>query len=106
LREGITTYSRGHNPVEEFAFEISQELPDRRTIYEQIDLEWVRERVRENPLVTLSGLSQLIHKQFGVSPSITHMLRIQQLAGISRIPGSRAKQIGPEKSIAGFSIAA
>jgi site-specific DNA recombinase len=97
--DGIATtmlYSRGHNPVEpveEFAFEISQDLPDRRTIYEQIDLEWVRERVRENPLLTLMQLSQLIHTQFGVAPSISHMLRIQLLAGISRIPGSRAKQV-------------
>ncbi len=31
------------------------------TIYERIDLEWVRAQVRENPLITLKGLSELIH---------------------------------------------
>jgi hypothetical protein len=74
-------------------FEVSQELPRTMTIYERIDLEWVRARVRENPLVTLRGLSQLIQQQFEVIPSISHMLRIQQLAGISRIQGSRASGI-------------
>lgn len=90
---GMTNYSRGHNPVKKFAFEISRMLPQAKSIYEQVELDWIRERVRENPLVTLSKLSQLIHKQFGVTPSVSHMLRIQQLAGISRMPGSRTKVV-------------
>jgi hypothetical protein len=58
-----------------------------------VDLEWVSKQVQENPLITLQQLAELIHQQFGVRPSISHMLRIHQLAGISRIPGSRAKQV-------------
>src|SRR5215813_8302840 len=81
-------YTRGHNPVEEFAFEINREVPQTKTIYDRIDLQWVRDRVRENPVVTLSELSQLIGKQLGVAPSVSHVLRIQQLAGIARVPGS------------------
>ena len=70
-------YSNGHNAVEDFAFQLIRALPSSLIVYEQIDLEWVRARVRENPLVTLSGLSNLIHERFGVAPSISHMLRIQ-----------------------------
>jgi site-specific DNA recombinase len=92
----LTNYSDGRNSVveaKEIPFEITQTLPHTPTIYEQIDLEYVRQRVRENPLITLKELADLSHQQFGAEPSITHMLRIQQLAGISRIPGSRAKHV-------------
>ena len=88
----MTGYPCDPNAVE-FPFEISRPIPQALTIYEQVDLEWVRSCVRENPFITLKELSELICKQFGVEPSISHMLRIQQLAGISRIPGSRAKQV-------------
>ena len=88
----MTSYRSDLNAVE-FPFEISRSIPQALTIYEQVDLEWVRGKVRENPLVTLKGLSELIREQFGVEPSISHMLRIQQLASVSRIPGSRAKQV-------------
>ena len=84
-------------------FELSQALPGTITIYEQIDLEWVRERIRENPLVTLRSLSQLIKQQFGVAPSISHVLRLQQLAGISRIPCSRAKTVAEPQTFVGIS---
>jgi hypothetical protein len=88
------SYSDGRNSVgeaEEIPFEISQSLSQTPTIYEQIDLEYVRQQVQQNPFVTLQELSYLIYQKFGVEPSITHMLRIQRLAGISRILGSRAK---------------
>jgi hypothetical protein len=92
----MTSYRDARNSVieaEEIPFEISQVLPQKITIHEQIDLDWVRDQVRANPLVTLKGLSDLIHQQFGVTPSLTHMERILRLASISRIPGSRAKQV-------------
>jgi hypothetical protein len=88
----MTSYPCAPNAVD-FPFEISRSIPQALTIYDQVDLEWVRGKVRENPFVTLQQLAELIHQQFGVKPSISHMLRIQQLAGISRIPGSRAKQV-------------
>ena len=90
----MTSYSDGRNSVveaEEIPFEISQALPQTLTIYEQIDLEWIRKQVRNNPLITLQQLSELIGKKFAVTPSTTHMGRITRLAGISRIPGSSAK---------------
>lgn len=85
-------YSHARNAME-IPFEISLEVPQRIIIFDQIDLGWVRSRVRENPLVTLKELAELVHQQFGVKPSLSHMERIFQLAGISRIPGSRAKQV-------------
>jgi hypothetical protein len=89
-------YRYGRNSADDHSdipFEISKEFPQRVTIYDRIDLEWVSAQVRKAPLVTLKGLSTLIQKRFGVTPSISHMDRIQQLAGISRIPGSRAKRV-------------
>ena len=88
----MESYSSAHNPVK-IRFEVSRQFPQTMTIYEQIDLEWVKTRVREHPLVTLRELSQLISKQFGVAPSISHLQRIQKQAGISRIPGGRAKLV-------------
>lgn len=88
----MTGYPCAPNAVE-FPFEISRSIPQAQTIYDQVHLEWVRQKVRENPLITLQQLNDLIHQQFGVKPSTSHLLRIQQLAGISRIPGSRAKQV-------------
>lgn len=93
---GLMGYRNGRNDAE-VPFEVSQLIPRAPTIYEQVDLEWVRTKVRENPSVTLKELSDLIHQEYRVSPSISHMLRLQQLAGISRISGSRAKQVDSEK---------
>ena len=89
----------------EFTFELSHELPNTMTMFEKIDLEWVRARVRENPLLTFSQFAQMINKQFGVKPSISHVLRIQQMAGISRLLGSRRKQVtGPHTFLQSSSI--
>jgi site-specific DNA recombinase len=97
-----TTNSNARNSViesEEIPFEISQSLPQRLTVYEQIDLEYIRQQVRQNPLITLKQLSDRIGKKIGVSPSISHIERIFRLAGISRIPGSRAKQVAAQVTL-------
>jgi len=52
----MTGYPCAPNEVE-FSFETSLSIPQALTIYQQVDLEWVREKVRENPFVTLKQLS-------------------------------------------------
>jgi site-specific DNA recombinase len=90
--EGMPEHPPGRNSVET-PFELSQLIPQTPTIYEQIDLEWVKKQVRQNPLVTLQQLSDSISQEFGMTLSISHMERILRLAGVSRISGSRAKQV-------------
>ena len=90
--EDMTSYSYDHN-VENVSFEISCKIPQAVTIYEQVDLEWVKDKVSENPLLTLKQLSDLISKKFSLVPSLSYMDRILRLAGISRITGSRAKKV-------------
>jgi hypothetical protein len=49
----VGCYSDGRNSVveaKEIPFEISQALPQTLTIYGQINLEWVRDKVKRNPL--------------------------------------------------------
>jgi hypothetical protein len=92
----MTSYSHDRNSVDsplDIPFEISKEMPQRTIICEQVDLEWVRSEVRENPLITLRELSELIHRRFGVEPSVSHVERILRLSRISRIASSRAKQV-------------
>jgi site-specific DNA recombinase len=74
-------------------FEISKEVPLRTTIKDQIDIEWMKQHVRENPLITLTELAELVGKTYDMRPSITHLARILRSLGISRIPGSRQRQI-------------
>lgn len=86
-------YRRGHNSVAEVSFQVSQSLPQSLTFYEQVDLKWIREQVRLNPLVTLQQLCDRVKEQTGASMSITHMKRVLLRAGVRRVPGSRSKQV-------------
>jgi hypothetical protein len=88
----IIHYSRARNP-EEIPSEINKGVAKRIIIKEHIDLEFVKAKIRRKPLITLKELAEAVQRQCGVKPGITHLGRFLRTSGISRIAGSRQRQV-------------